>query len=118
MCQAPTRGCVILIQLTWANLETAVAGLELGSHLEAKNKLEEITLQLGDYMRALISILSVASALLSGCSDSRQDAIPTDTASTDTASVPLSIYVVSAAKIEGGKYFDTPDFPKLGYIAD
>jgi len=31
--------------------------------------------------------------------------------------VPLSFYIVSEEKIEGGRYVDTPDFPKVGYIA-
>ena len=58
-------------------------------------------------MRALICVLSVAVVLFSGC---RHD-------SSNGTSVPLSFYVVSDQKIEGGRFIDTPDFPKLGYIA-
>jgi hypothetical protein len=35
----------------------------------------------------------------------------------DVNSNSLSFYVVSDAKIDGGKFIDTLDFPKLGYIA-
>lgn len=30
---------------------------------------------------------------------------------------PLSFYVVSEQKVQGGRFIDAPDFPKLGYIA-
>jgi hypothetical protein len=63
-------------------------------------------------MRAFISILSVATVLLSGCGDGVRD-----TTSTDSASGPLSFYVVSEEKLEGGRFIDMADFPKLGYIA-
>ena len=33
-----------------------------------------------------------------------------------TPVTPLSIYIVSQEKVEGGRFIDTPDFPKLGYI--
>ena len=36
---------------------------------------------------------------------------------TDTKSKTLSFYLVSEEKIDGGRFIDTPDFPKLGYIA-
>ena len=36
---------------------------------------------------------------------------------TDTKSVALSFYLVSEEKIDGGRFIDTLDFPKLGYIA-
>jgi hypothetical protein len=52
-------------------------------------------------------MVSVAVVLLSGC---RRD-------SSNRTAVPLSFYVVSDHKIEGGRFIDTPDFPKLGYIA-
>ena len=52
-------------------------------------------------------MVSVAVVLLAGC---RRE-------SSNRASVPLSFYVVSDQKIEGGRFIDTPDFPKLGYIA-
>jgi hypothetical protein len=58
-------------------------------------------------MPALVSILALATALLAGCSSS----------SSDGTSDPLSFYVVSENKIEGGQFIDTADFPKLGYIA-
>jgi hypothetical protein len=31
---------------------------------------------------------------------------------------PLAFYLVSKENIEGGRFIDTTDFPKLGYIAD
>jgi len=31
--------------------------------------------------------------------------------------VPLSFYIVSDVRVEGGRYIDTVEFPKLGYIA-
>jgi len=58
-------------------------------------------------MRALVYILSIATALIAGCGSS----------SSDVTSDPLSFYVVSEGKIEGGRFIDTLDFPKLGYIA-
>lgn len=33
-----------------------------------------------------------------------------------SASKPISYYVVSEVSIEGGRFVETPDFPKLGYI--
>lgn len=36
---------------------------------------------------------------------------------TDTKSGALSFYVVSEEKIDGSRFIDTPDFPRLGYIA-
>jgi preprotein translocase subunit SecD len=62
-------------------------------------------------MRALVSFLSTAVIFLLGCGHHWSD---TDTTG---SSVPLSFYVVSDDKIEGGQFIDTPDFPKLGYIA-
>lgn len=32
--------------------------------------------------------------------------------------VPLAFYVVSAKKMDAGKYVDTPAFPKLGYVPE
>jgi hypothetical protein len=32
-------------------------------------------------------------------------------------STPLSFYTVSEEKIDGGRFIDTADFPKLGYIS-
>ena len=58
-------------------------------------------------MRTLICILSVAAILPAGCGR--------DTSS--AANGPLSFYVVHDEKIEGGRFIDTSDFPKLGYIA-
>ena len=58
-------------------------------------------------MRALVYMLSVGTALLAGCGGS----------SSEATSDPLSFYVVSEKKIEGGRFIDTADFPKLGYIA-
>jgi hypothetical protein len=54
-------------------------------------------------MRILFNIFSIATFfLLAGC---QQKAV-----------VPLSFYIVSEEKIDGGQFIDTPDFPKLGYI--
>jgi hypothetical protein len=36
---------------------------------------------------------------------------------TETKSTALAFYVVSEEKIDGGRFIDTLDFPKLGYIA-
>jgi hypothetical protein len=58
-------------------------------------------------MRALAYILSVGTALLAGCGSS----------SPNVTIDPLSFYVVSEGKIEDGRFIDTPDFPKLGYIS-
>ena len=58
-------------------------------------------------MRSLICILAVAAILPSGC---RRDSA---SAATDS----VSFYVVHDEKIEGGRFIDTPGFPKLGYIA-
>ena len=55
-------------------------------------------------MRTFIYTLTVLVALVTGC-QSRQPA------------TPLSLYIVSTEKIDGGRYIDTPAFPKLGYIA-
>ena len=33
-----------------------------------------------------------------------------------SAAKPLSYYVVSEVSINGGRFIDTPDFPKLGYV--
>jgi len=35
----------------------------------------------------------------------------------NTEVTPLSVYIVSQEKLKGGRFIDTPDFPKLGYIA-
>ena len=58
-------------------------------------------------MRALTFTLSVTVILLSGC---HRD-------SSKVRVVPLSFYVVSEGKVEGGRFIDAPNFPKLGYIA-
>lgn len=57
-------------------------------------------------MRIFIPVLFVTALLLFGCRDISPASI----------NVPLSFYIVSAEKIEGGRFIDTPDFPKLGYI--
>ena len=58
-------------------------------------------------MRTIISILCLTAVLLFGCRP----------VSPNATSTPLSFYVVSEEKVEGGRFIDTPDFPKLGYIA-
>jgi hypothetical protein len=58
-------------------------------------------------MRTLICILFVGAILLTGC---RRD-------SSSATAIPLSFYVVHDEKVEGGRFIDKPDFPKLGYIA-
>ncbi|HXR45980.1 MAG TPA: hypothetical protein VN784_00940 [Candidatus Limnocylindrales bacterium] len=55
-------------------------------------------------MRTFIYTLAVLAALLTGCK--RQP-----------PATPLSLYIVSTEKVDGGRYIDTPAFPKLGYIA-
>jgi hypothetical protein len=55
-------------------------------------------------MRTFIYTLAVLAALLTGC----QSPPP---------ATPLTLYIVSTEKIDGGRYIDTPAFPKLGYIA-
>jgi hypothetical protein len=57
-------------------------------------------------MRILVPLLWVATILLFGCRDSPPP----------STNVPLSFYIVSAENIAGGRFIDTPDFPKLGYI--
>jgi preprotein translocase subunit SecD len=63
-------------------------------------------------MRALVFLLSTAVILLSGCGR------PSSDAATSGSTVPLSFYVVSEDKVEGGQFIDTPDFPTLGYVAN
>ena len=58
-------------------------------------------------MRTITSILCLASVLLSGCGPAKPSGPIT----------PVSFYIVSQEKIEGGRFIDTEDFPKLGYIA-
>jgi hypothetical protein len=58
-------------------------------------------------MRALIAILSLATALLAACSSGSSESIGDS----------LSFYVVSEDKLEGGRFIDTSHFPRLGYIA-
>jgi preprotein translocase subunit SecD len=38
------------------------------------------------------------------------------TARSDTTNAALTFYVVSKDKVEGGRFIETPDLPKLGYI--
>jgi hypothetical protein len=54
-----------------------------------------------------VYVLSVLVILLAGCRRGASNA----------TAPPLLFYVVSEGKIEGGRFIDTPDFPKLGYIA-
>ena len=55
-------------------------------------------------MRTYTFILSLMAVILCGCSS-------------NVPSTPLSFYTVSEEKIDGGRFIDTADFPKLGYIA-
>jgi hypothetical protein len=57
-------------------------------------------------MRTFLLVFLVVASMLSGCKSP----------STDTK-VPLNFHVVSPQKIEGERFIDTFDFPKLGYIA-
>ena len=57
-------------------------------------------------MRTQIAFLFIVSLFLVGCSH-----IPTQ-----GTIIPLSFYIVSEEKMDGGRFIDTPDFPKLGYI--
>ena len=58
-------------------------------------------------MRKLFFILWVTAVLLPSRGHS----------ATDATNDSLSFYIVSAEKIDGGRYIDTLDFPKVGYIA-
>ena len=58
-------------------------------------------------MRTLVLILWASTTLLFGCGDSPST----------SNKVPLSFYIVSAERIEGGRFIDTSDFPRLGYIS-
>jgi preprotein translocase subunit SecD len=39
------------------------------------------------------------------------------TGHSQTTNAPLAFYIVSEEKIEGGRFIDSTNFPKLGYIA-
>jgi hypothetical protein len=54
-------------------------------------------------MRAFISGLIVFSATFAAC---QRNAPVT----------PVSVFVVSEEEVENGRFIDTPDFPKLGYV--
>jgi hypothetical protein len=58
-------------------------------------------------MHKLFYVLSVAIVLL----------VSRGFSSTNTVGTSLSFYVVTDEKVDGGRFIDTPDFPKLGYIA-
>ena len=58
-------------------------------------------------MRKFNFVLSIFVAFLCGCGSRHSE-------STDTA---LNFYIVSEEKIDGGRFIDTPDFPKVGYIS-
>lgn len=58
-------------------------------------------------MRNLFHILLAAVAFFASCGYS----------ATESQSVALAFYVVSEEKIDGGRYIDTLDLPKVGYIA-
>jgi hypothetical protein len=55
-------------------------------------------------MRTFTYILSLMAVFLCGCRS-------------NVPSTPLSFYTVSEQKIDGGRFIDTAEFPKLGYIA-
>jgi hypothetical protein len=61
-------------------------------------------------MQALFCTLSITAILATGCGR------PASAGDTSASTAPLSIYVMSDVRIEGGRFIDTPDFPKLGYI--
>jgi preprotein translocase subunit SecD len=58
-------------------------------------------------MHKLFYILLAAAALITSRSH----------AATESGSLSLSFYLVSEKKIDGGRFINTPDCPKLGYIA-
>jgi hypothetical protein len=58
-------------------------------------------------MRALFYTYSVIATLIVGLA----------TGCSQTTNAPLAFYIVSEEKIEGGRFIDTTNFPKLGYIA-
>ena len=57
-------------------------------------------------MRILVLMLWASTTLLFGCGDRPSAPVK----------FPLTFHIVSAQKIEGGRFIDTSDFPKLGYI--
>ena len=59
-------------------------------------------------------------SLLVGCKPSSQETTnvySTNDVAFSTNDVRLSFYIVSQARIEGGRFIDTTELPKLGYIA-
>jgi preprotein translocase subunit SecD len=58
-------------------------------------------------MRKLIYTLSMIAAFVVGCW----------TACSETTNVTLRFYIVSEQKIDGGRFIDVTNLPKLGYIA-
>ena len=58
-------------------------------------------------MRRLLQILLATAVLTAGHAYSATDHQPPS----------ISIYIVSREKIDGGRFINTPDLPKLGYIA-
>ena len=62
--------------------------------------------------RHFVATIGLNSLLFCGCS--KQPASQTGGAETNA----LSFYVVSDTAISGGRFIDTPEFPKLGYISN
>jgi preprotein translocase subunit SecD len=58
-------------------------------------------------MRALFYTYSVMATLIVGLA----------TGHSQTTNALLAFYIVSEEKIEGGRFIDTTNFPKLGYVA-
>ena len=58
-------------------------------------------------MRHIQLLIWAAAFVLCGCGRS----------ASGVGVVPLSFYIVSDERVEGGRYIDTVEFPKLGYIA-
>ena len=56
-------------------------------------------------MRTLVSILLASTTLVLGDSPMAQ------------GQASLAFYIVNPQRIDGGRFIDTPDFPKLGYIS-
>src|ERR1041384_1779502 len=58
-------------------------------------------------MRKFIQTFSVIATFTFGCVAGRSE----------TTNAPLTFYIVSEQKIEGGKFIDAPNLPKVGYIS-
>jgi hypothetical protein len=61
-------------------------------------------------MGARIEELAQTNQIVAAC-------IKSKTGYSEKTNAPLAFYIVSEQRIEGGRFIDTTNFPKLGYIA-